>query len=39
MIWILGTPGVWYLGEWYGQSVGDGGVSFYIPWARHVGRR
>lgn len=18
MIWLLGTPGVWYLGEWYG---------------------
>jgi hypothetical protein len=21
MIWFLGTPGVWYMAEWYGGSA------------------
>lgn len=40
MIWYLGTPGIWYLGEWYGAGVSSGnGTFFYIPWAMRVGRR
>jgi hypothetical protein len=24
-MWILGTPGVWYMAEWYGQGLAGSG--------------
>lgn len=37
MIWLLGTPGVWLLGEWYGAGV-EGSGDWLIRYRRR-GRR
>lgn len=40
MIWFIGTPGVWFLGELYGMNAGSGGNGDeFVVLARHRGRR